>query len=101
METRAEYGTQESAPPEGCERCHMDMLPLEPYPVGYPSKDLWLCEICANLHPDSQTTKNLRIIAHILYAKLLDIETKLDTQREKAYNGGGAGMRPERDSYPD
>jgi hypothetical protein len=57
----------------------MDLLPLEHAYVSSFEK-AWLCPICAAALPPTLegTPKNVLIVGHMLYAKLLEIEKKVD-----------------------
>jgi len=71
-----------SEAPEECEKCGMDLLPLENYPAGWPKRDRWLCAVCANTHSEPDI-KDVPALVHLLYAKLLDLEKKLDMLIER------------------
>ena len=70
----------DQGPPIECERCEMDLLPLQDYGPGRwdpgSTEHRWLCEVCANTCSEPRPI-DLNALVHLLYAKLLDIEKQL------------------------
>lgn len=77
-----------------CDCCDCNLLPVETYTISWDKKTARYCIVCATsgvsvLSRDRDITvsrpiKVLGAIGHVLYAKLLDIERKLDALEGKA-----------------
>ena len=70
--------TQTQDDQDWCDRCHMNLLPVELYPGVMDAPGQRLCEVCANTYDTHPETRNPQIIGHLIYAKLLELERKID-----------------------